>query len=75
MIKKIKHIFLLVTLFSAPSLLAQLDKTMGNNPKGQIKGIVLNNSKAVKKPKSIAFNNKNGFKKAFDKEKEQLKKK
>ena len=55
-------------------LSAQLDNTSGNKEKGKIKAIVLNSSKAVKKPKSIELNGNNGFKNAYDKEKEKLKK-
>jgi hypothetical protein len=57
------------------STIAQLDSNKGSKEKGKIKAIVLNNSKEVKKPKSLDLNGIEGFKKAFDKEKEKLKKK
>lgn len=59
---------------SSVQLSAQLDNNSGNKADGKIKAIVLNNSKAVKKPKSIDADSTNGFKSAYDKEKEKLKK-
>ncbi|WP_181374494.1 hypothetical protein [Polaribacter aquimarinus] len=62
-------------LISFLNLNAQLDNTTTNKEKGKTKAIVLNSSKAVKKPKSIKLDGTNGFKSAYDKEKEKLKKK
>ncbi|RCS27738.1 hypothetical protein DUT90_05815 [Polaribacter sp. WD7] len=52
---------------------AQLDSNNGNQEKGKIKSISLKNSKAVKKPTSITPNNNDGFKSAYQKEQEKLK--
>lgn len=72
--KKIYFIFLYNLLVATP-LFAQLDKTNGNNDKGKIKAVVIENKKATEKPTSIELNGNEGFKKAYDKEQEKLKKK
>lgn len=72
--KKIYFIFLYSLLVATP-LFAQLDKTNGNNDKGKIKAVVIENKKATEKPTSIELNGNEGFKKAYDKEQEKLKKK
>lgn len=59
---------------SVSNTFAQLDDNSGKKEKGKIKAIVLNNSKEVKKPNSLEVNSNNGFKSAFEKEKEKLKK-
>ncbi|MEE9407972.1 MAG: hypothetical protein V3V28_07850 [Polaribacter sp.] len=71
------NIFFLLTLciLSTSQLSAQLDNTTNNKEKGKTKAIILNNSKVIKKPSSIKLNATNGFKKAYDKEQEKLKKK
>ena len=73
--KTLNIIFSFTFLFIYSHSYGQLDKAKGSKEKGKIKAIVLNNSKEVKKPKSIELNGSNGFKKAYDKEKEKLKKK
>ncbi|MFB1040373.1 MAG: hypothetical protein QMC35_07935, partial [Polaribacter sp.] len=60
-------------LIVSSTLVAQLDKSNGTNNKGKIKAFVLNNSKVVEQPTSIALNGTDGFKKAYDKEQEKLK--
>ncbi len=57
------------------SLFSQLDTNKGSKEKGKTKAIVLKNSKEVKKPKSIELNGNQGFQKAYEKEKQKLKKK
>lgn len=71
---KIKLLFLSLALLSISHVSAQLDNNSGNKEKGKIKAIVLNNSKEVKKPNSLDLKGNNGFKNAYDKEKEKLKK-
>ena len=71
---KIKFIFLTISLLSIYQLSAQLDNNSGNKEKGNIKGLVLNNSKEVKKPNSLELNGSDGFKNAFDKENLKIKK-
>ncbi|WP_299056259.1 hypothetical protein [uncultured Polaribacter sp.] len=71
---KNKNILLSFFLLSSITLMAQLDNNNSNKKNGKIKGIVLNNSKEVNKPKSINFKDNNGFENAFDKENEKLKK-
>ncbi len=70
-----KSLFTLVSLFLSTSFFAQLDNNKGSKEKGKNKAIVLNNTKEIKKPKSIEIDGSNGFKKAYDKEKAKLKKK
>jgi hypothetical protein len=66
--------FLIVFFLTYTSaLFSQLDKSTGVKKGGKIKAIILNNSKEVKKPKSIELNGTEGFKKAYEKEKEKLK--
>jgi hypothetical protein len=55
-------------------LFGQLDNNNGSKEKGEIKAVVTNNSKEVKRPKSLELEGIEGFKKAFDKEKEKIKK-
>ncbi|KGL64255.1 hypothetical protein [Polaribacter sp. Hel1_85] len=71
---KIKLLFLSISFFSVNQVSAQLDNNSGNQEKGKIKAIVLNSSKEVKKPTSLNNNNTNGFKDAYNKENEKLKK-
>lgn len=71
---KIKLFLILFSFFSVVNLCAQLDNTSGNKEKGKIKAIVLNNSKEIKKPNSLDTNNSDGFKNAYKKEQEKLKK-
>ncbi|MDD7914549.1 hypothetical protein [Polaribacter ponticola] len=73
-----KPFFKFLIVFSCTCLstnfFAQLDNNKSSKEKGKIKGIILNNSKEVVKPKSLELDGKEGFKNAFDKEKEKLKK-
>jgi hypothetical protein len=71
---KNKFFFLIFCIFFVTQMAAQLDNNSGSQEKGKIKAIVLNNSKEVKKPKSVELDGSNGFKKAYDKEQEKLKK-
>ncbi|WP_422162182.1 hypothetical protein [Polaribacter sp.] len=63
-------IFLLLTL----NLSAQMDTNKGSKEKGKIKAVIETNSKEAVRPKSIELNGSGGFEKAFDAEKEKLKK-
>lgn len=74
---KLKNtIFLTLTLLLlSTTLFAQLDKNKGSQEKGKTKSILFTNSKEVKKPKSLELDGVNGFKKAYEKEKQKLKKK
>ncbi len=69
-----RNLFITFCLISS-FCFAQLDKTNGgNNTKGKVKALVIKNSKVSEKPTAIELNGENGFKKAFDKEQEKLKK-
>ncbi len=72
---ELKFLTTLCLLALPLSTIAQLDSNKGSKEKGKIKATVLNNSKEVKKPKSIELDGNNGFKLAFDKENKKLKKK
>ncbi|MCL7763316.1 hypothetical protein MPF19_07815 [Polaribacter sp. Z014] len=67
-------LFLTISLFSVYQLSAQLDSNSGTKEKGNTKGLVLNNSKEVTKPKALELAGSDGFKNAFDKENDKLKK-
>ena len=69
-----KFFFTIVCLLLSTALFAQLDKNKGNTEKGSLKATVLKNSKELKRPKSLELDGTLGFKKAFGKEKEKLKK-
>ena len=68
--------FFVLTCFMllSTATFSQLDKAKSSKEKGKTKVIILNNAKEVKKPKSIELDGTDGFKKAYDKEKEKLKK-
>lgn len=70
-----KYFLFTLPLFATMQVSAQLDNTNSNKEKGKTKAITAVNAKVVKKPKSITLNGIEGFKKAFDKENEKLKKK
>ncbi|MCI2229539.1 hypothetical protein MC378_10205 [Polaribacter sp. MSW13] len=72
--KAFKLITFLCFLFLTTVISAQLDNSNSTKEKGKIKAIVLNNSKEVSKPKAIELKGNNGFKSAYDKEKEKLQK-
>lgn len=57
------------------SVFAQIDNKAGTDKKGKKKAILAIPAKEVKKPKSLKNDSKDGFKKAYDKEKEKLAKK
>jgi hypothetical protein len=67
-------LFFTISLFSVLQLSAQLDSNSGSKEKGKVKGIVLNNSKEVTKPSALELDGNDGFKNAFDKENDKLKK-
>lgn len=64
----------LLFLIGSTNFYAQMDKTNGGGEKGKVKAIVIKNAKKVEKPKAIELNGSDGFKKAFEKEKEKLRK-
>ena len=66
---------LLILLLSSITLSAQLDSNKGGKEKGKKKTILLYNAKEAKKPNSIELSGASGFEKAYEKEKEKLKKK
>lgn len=70
----LKSFFIVSCFLLSTAIAAQLDNNKGTKEKGKVKAIVLNNSKEVTKPKSIEIDGTDGFKKAYDKEKEKLKK-
>ena len=72
--QKNKLLLLPILLLSVIQLSAQLDNNSGNKEKGKTKALILHNSKEVKKPNSLELNNPNGFKGAYNEEKEKLKK-
>jgi len=67
-------LFLFISLCCVYQLSAQLDSNSGSKETGDIKGVILNNSKEVTKPKALELNGNDGFKNAFNKENEKLKK-
>ena len=71
---KIKLLFHTLLLLSVYQLSAQLDYNLGTKKKGETNAIILNNSKEVLKPSSLEVQGNNGFKNAYKKENEQLKK-
>jgi hypothetical protein len=73
------HQFLKFTLFFTFLFLSsltfsQVDGSNVNEAGAKKKVVILNNSKEIKKPEAIDLNGENGFKKAFEKEQEKLKK-
>ncbi len=70
-----KYFLFTLPLFATMQVSAQLDNSNSNKEKGKTKVITAVNAKVIKKPKSITLNGIEGFKKAFDKENEKLKKK
>jgi len=73
MISKIKLLLITIFLVSIYRLSAQLDNNSTNKDNLKIKGINLKNSIEIKKTNSIELKGIEGFKDAFDKEKEKLK--
>lgn len=72
---KLKYFLFLIFTISFSTIFAQLDSNKGSkkDSKSKSKTIILNNAKEVKKPNSIELTGANGFKKAFEKEREKLK--
>lgn len=73
MISKIKLLHIAIFLVSIYRLSAQLDNDFTNKGNLIIKGINLKNSKEIKKTNSIELDGNGGFKDAFEKEREKLK--
>ena len=71
---KIKLLFHTIFLLTVCQLSAQLDYNTRTKEKGETNAIILNNSKEVLKPSSLELDGNNGFKNAYKKENEQLKK-
>lgn len=71
----IKNIFLILFLLVSSNLLAQIDTSTEAEKKGKKKAILAIPTKEVKKPKSLKNDNKDGFKKAYDKKQKELNKK
>jgi hypothetical protein len=71
---KIKLLFLSISLLSVYQLSAQLDQNSGTKEKGKTKAIILHSSKEVNKPSSLELEGIDGFKNAYNKENEKLKK-
>ncbi|WP_041383354.1 hypothetical protein [Polaribacter sp. MED152] len=61
-------------LFISLNSYSQLDTNKGTKEKGKTKAVVLNNAKVVKKPNSIELKGTTGFEKAYNAEKEKLRK-
>lgn len=74
MISKIKLLLVTFFLVSIYRLSAQLDNNSSNKDNLKIKGINLKNSQEIKETNSIELIGNTGFKDAFEKEKEKLKK-
>jgi hypothetical protein len=60
--------------FAASFTFSQVDRNNGNESGEKKKVVIFNKAKEVKKPEAIDLNAENGFKNAFDKEQEKLKK-
>ena len=73
MISKIKLLLTIIFLVSIYRLSAQLDNNSSNKDNLKIKGINLKNSQEIKETNSIELIGNRGFKDAFEKEKEKLK--
>lgn len=70
-----KYFIIICCSFLSTSVFAQLDSNKGTKEKGKTKAIVLKNSKEVSRPKSIELNGMQGFQKAYEAEKQKLRKK
>jgi hypothetical protein len=73
MISKIKLLLTIIFLVSIYRLSAQFDNNSSNKDNLKIKGINLKNSQEIKETNSIELIGNRGFKDAFEKEKEKLK--
>lgn len=72
---KIKFFFFTIILLSNHQLSAQLDNNSENSDKGTVNILSLKSTKKAKKTTSVELKGNNGFKNAYDKEKEQLNRK
>lgn len=72
---KIILLFYTIILISSYQMSAQLDNNSRNTDKGTVDIISLKTTKRAEKTSSIELKGNNGFKNAFDKEKEKLKRK
>lgn len=70
-----KTLLFFLLAFGTFQMHAQLDKNSSNKENGKIKAIIPMNAKIIKKPESIKVDPTNGFKNAFEKENEALKRK
>lgn len=73
-----KAILLLISgyllLFSSTSLRGQVENNGGGKKLGKIRSVISTNAKEVAKPSSIKIEGANGFKKAYEKEQQKIKK-
>ncbi|PQJ73919.1 hypothetical protein [Polaribacter gangjinensis] len=69
-----KFTFFSLLFFATSITFSQVDGNNGNESGEKKKVVILNKAKEVKKPEVIDLNSENGFKKAFEKEQEKLKK-
>ena len=67
--------FILYSLSCSKTIFSQLDKNNITKEIGKTKAIALKNTKSISKPKTIELNGSQGFQKAYEAEKEKLKKK
>lgn len=67
-------ILFFLVVFISLNTFSQLDTNNGSKEKGKTKAIVLKNSKIAKKPNSIELKGTAGFEKAFNAERERLRK-
>lgn len=70
-----KNILFTLFFLASSALLAQVDTSSEVEKKGKKKAILAIPAKPVKKPKSLKNDNKDGFKKAYDKNQKELAKK
>lgn len=70
----LKSLLIITISFLALNSFSQIDGSNGSQEKGKKKTVILNNSKEVKKPEAVDLDGTDGFKKAFEKENEKLKK-
>ena len=72
---KLKYCLTVMLLLVSSVFFAQLDSNKGaEKKKGKAKTILLNNAKEIKKPTALELAGTSGFEKAFEKEREKLKK-
>jgi hypothetical protein len=70
----LKSLLIIPVFFFKLNSFSQIDGSSGSQEKGKKKTIILNNAKEVKKPEEVDLDGTDGFKKAFEKENEKLKK-